>query len=300
MGWAVGGYLSIVGLVLAYFWSQGALSSLVYANVLWPSTHYSAVNAVPYAQGILRQYWDRWASVSGAFHWPIAVAVVVITPFLFVAALPWFMALYALLPILPRRYRWKDLAPELVLCWLCGWALWLSEVHRKDIGHLVFGAPLLTVLCIHLLQASPKKYAHYALQILGITAAWLATLNFLGVLTAHPVMTRVGSVAMSRDAPGLAFVNAHVAPGEEMFVYPNCPIYYFFSSTTNPTRYSNLIYNYNTTSQFQEVIQVLDRRKVRYVLWDTNFEAKTVATLIPEEARTPPDGFLMESYLESH
>ena len=95
MGWAVGGYLSIVGLVLAYFWSQGALSSLVYANVLWPSTHYSAVNAVPYAQGILRQYWDRWASVSGAFHWPIAVAVVVITPFLFVAALPWFMALYA-------------------------------------------------------------------------------------------------------------------------------------------------------------------------------------------------------------
>ncbi len=51
-------------------------------------------------------------------------------------------------------------------------------------------------------------------------------------------------------------------------------MYYFLSGTTNPTRYSLLIYNYNTPAQFHEVIRVLDQHKVRYVVWNTNFETK--------------------------
>jgi len=48
-GLVVGGYLSAVGLVLTYFFSQGALGSLVYANIVWPSQNYGAVNTVPCA-----------------------------------------------------------------------------------------------------------------------------------------------------------------------------------------------------------------------------------------------------------
>ena len=48
----VAGYLSVVGLTLAYFWSRGALYSLIYANFLWPSHHYGAVNNVHYAQDV--------------------------------------------------------------------------------------------------------------------------------------------------------------------------------------------------------------------------------------------------------
>jgi hypothetical protein len=56
--WAVtGGYMSVVGLMLVYFWSQHALWDLFYANVVWPSGHYGAVNVVPYAQGIIHYYW---------------------------------------------------------------------------------------------------------------------------------------------------------------------------------------------------------------------------------------------------
>ena len=58
---------------------------------------------------------------------------------------------------------------------------------------------------------------------------WLAAFNLTGVLTAHSVMTLVGSVAVFKDDSVLAFINTHVAAGEEMFVYPYHPIYYFLS-----------------------------------------------------------------------
>jgi len=120
------------------------------------------------------------------------------------------------------------------------------------------------------------------------------------VLTAHTVNTRVGSAAVFQDDPVLTFLDEHVAPGEEIFAYPYCPMYYFLSSTTNPTRYSLLIYNYNTSAQFHEVIQVLEQHKVRYVLWDTNFQTKKVAALFPASVRIQPRDLIMEPYLDSH
>jgi uncharacterized iron-regulated membrane protein len=61
-----------------------------------------------------------------------------------------------------------------------------------------------------------------------------------------------------------------------------------------------MVYNMNTTSQFEETIQILDQHKVKYVLWDANFQTKIVPQVFAEAARTPPDGFLMETYLQSH
>jgi hypothetical protein len=92
------GYASVVGLVLAYFWSRHALGDLVYASVTWPSEHYSAVNVVPYAHNLIINYWDHWAIAKHGFHWNVVMASVLITPFLFVAALP------VLLPMLGARF----------------------------------------------------------------------------------------------------------------------------------------------------------------------------------------------------
>jgi hypothetical protein len=294
LGWVAAGYLGAIGLMAVYFWTQGALGSLLYANIVWPSQHYGAVNTVPYALGLFSQYWNHWIIAKGPFNWSIGMAAILITPFCFVAALP------ALFLVLGLLYKWKTAPPEIPLYAFCGWALWLSEFHRRDIYHLVFGSPLLIVLCVYFLGESRKKIADYLLQILAITSACLAVFNLILVITAHPVATRVGSIAMFKDDPALAFIDQHTMPGDEIFTYPYCPMYYFLTSTSNPTRYSILVYNYNTTSQFQEAIQVLDRRKVRYVLWDTNFAAKTAASVFPQWTGIPPDGFLMETYLESH
>jgi Dolichyl-phosphate-mannose-protein mannosyltransferase len=304
MAMVAAGYLGLVVVVLAYFWSQGALSSLVYANFVWPSQHYGAVNAVPYAQDIAKNYWDRWVSVKNAFSWPVgivvvAVAVILITPLIFEAALPVLMLAAPLLPVLSDRYKWKTIAPEIALYWLGGWALWLSEIHRKDITHLVFGSPLLIIVCVYLLDKSREKLSGYALQLLLITSVWLAAFNLLGVLSAHSEVTRVGTAVVFKDDPVLAYIDAHIPSGQGMFVYPYDPRYYFLSSTVNPTRYSLLVYNYNTASEFLDAVNSLEKDQTKYVVWDPSFEAK-YARELPTMKSGETSGLIMEPYLESH
>jgi hypothetical protein len=294
LGVIAGGYFSVIGLVLLYFWSKGALSSLIYVNFVWPFRHYEVVNSVPYAQSILSNYWDHWVINKNGFRWTIPMAAVLITPLLFIAALP------GLLPALGARYRWNMARPEIVLYWLCGGALWLAELHRKDMTHLVFGSPLLIILCIHFLAEYRGKIARFAFQVLSISAVCLVAFNLVCLLlAAHSITTRVGSIETFKDIPVLTFLEKHVAPGEEVFAYPYCPRYYFLSSTTNPTPYSILIYNYNTPSQFQEVVRILGQRKVKYVLWDKHLEQVT-ATVFPKSTELPPGGYIIEPYLESH
>jgi hypothetical protein len=294
LGLAAGGYISVLALVLVYFWTQHALWDLVYANVIWPSQHYSAVNVVPYAQDMIRGCWDHFVIAKTGFRWTIATASVLMTPFLLVAALP------ALLPALAARFIRSNPRPEIVLYWLCGLALWLSEVHRKDIFHLVFGSPLLIILCVYYLQQYRAKVADLALQILAISATCLAVFNLFLALSAHRVTTRAGSVAVFKNVSGLTSLDKQVRPGEEVFAYPYCPMYYFLSATTNPTRYGGLLYNFNTPDQFNEVVQVLEQRHVKYVLWDTHFQAKEVAALFPASAHISRDALIIEPYLESH
>jgi hypothetical protein len=76
-------------------------------------------------------------------------------------------------------------------------------------------------------------------------------------------------------------------------------MYYFLSATTNPTRYSILLYNYNTPSQFQDAIKVLDQHKVKYVIWDTTIETKATP-YYSVAMHLPAGGLLMEPYLEAH
>jgi hypothetical protein len=294
LGLLVGGYCGVVGAVLLYFWSRGALWDLAYANFVWPSQHYGAVNAVPYAQGLIHNYWDRWVIAKNGSTLMVAMAAVMITPFLFVVGLP------ALLLALGTLQGRDALKPQVVLYGLCGSALWLSEFHRKDIYHLVFGAPLLIILGIYFLVECHSKIADLGLQVLAISAFWLAGFNLFLVLTAHTLTTRAGSVAMFGDDPAQMFVETHIASGEEMFAYPYWAMYYFLSSTTNPTRYSFLMYNYNTPSQFGDVIHVLDHRRIRYVVWNTSFEEKGVLSFFPSTKQMQPNELIIEPYLESH
>jgi hypothetical protein len=288
----IGSYFTVVALVLTYFWSQGALGSLYYANFVFPRLNYGTVNSVPYAYCILIHYWTLWAKVG----LPYEIAAPLITPFLFVAVLP------ALLLFVSIRYTWKSVTPEVALYWLCGWALWISEIHRKDIEHLVFGSPLLILLCIYALTQSRRKLANLFLQILAISAVCLAGFNCYVVLYegAYTTATRVGKIAVNGSKPVIDFMNEQIAPGEELLVYPYAPGYYFLSKGTNPTRYSILTYNYNTPEQFQEVVSVLDRRRVKWVVCDTTLLSHPITNNFTGSQPKSPDGYIVEPYLESH
>jgi hypothetical protein len=292
LGWLIAGYFSVVGIVLTYFWSQHALWDLYNANVLFPSRHYSEVNIVPYAQGIIRDYWNGWTG--SGMRWMFAVAAVLIAPFLFIAALP------GMLPILGVRQKKSFATPEIALYWVCGMALWLAEYHRKDITHLVFGSPLLMILCVFYLQEYRAKIAGVALQILAISSTGLAAFNLFLVLTAHSTATRVGSVALFTPDPVLAQLENRVSPGEEIFVYPSQPIYYFLTKTKNPIRYGGLMYNYNSRSDFDEVVWILDQHRIKYVVWDTEYIERNFKMFFPSSKPVRADELIIEPYLESH
>jgi hypothetical protein len=288
-----GGYISVVALMLFYFWSRHALWDLFYDNVIWPSKHYGTLNVVPYAHGLIQFYWDRFVIAESGFRWTVVTASILTVPFFFVAALP------LLLPALAARWVRNSVRPEIVLYWLSGVALWLSELHRSDICHLVFGSPLLVILCVYYLQQYRAKMAELALQILAITATFLACFNLLLTLFAHSVATRAGPVALFKPNPALAFVQGKADAGEEIFAYPYCAMYYFLSGTVNPTRYAALLYNFNTPSQFEEVVTDLEQRRVRYVVWNTGFE-KSAQISFPNMRKVRDDQLILEPYLQSH
>lgn len=293
--WIASGTFGVIATMLGYFWSQGALGDLIYANVVWPSRNYETANSVLYAQGIL-SYANHWIIPMRGINWTVGMAAIFIIPFVFVAALP------ALVLLLGRPYRPSTVRPDISLYLLCGCALWFSELHRKDICHLVYGSTLLVVLSIFYLQQKRRKLSDLALQVLYIASVCLASFNLIVALFAYPMATRVGSVAMglTKGDPVLSAIEERVPADGELFVYPYSPMYYFLSATNNPTRYSFLVYSYYTPSQFRETVNALEQHRTRYVLWDTNFQDKLVDALFPAAKRIPPSGLIFESYLKSH
>jgi hypothetical protein len=288
----VASYCGVIAAVLLYFWNHGALRDLLYMDFVWPTQNYSAVNSVPYGTG-LYQFWTQWVFPIHGVRWLVPLGLVLIIPYLLVAALP------VLVPVLGIPLGNDNSKPEILLYWFCGWAMWISEIHRRDMAHLAAGCPLLVILCVHFLGEYRGKAADLVMQLFAVSAGVLATINLFMALVAHSVPTRVGSVALFKPSPALTFLDSHVAPGTEIFVYPTFPMYYFLSDTRNPTRYSLLLYNYNTSSQFHDAIRALDQHKVRYVVWDTTFDT-TAAPYFSESANRPAEGLLMEPYLESH
>ena len=292
LGIIAAAYLSALGLIGLFFWSKGALHSLIYVNFVWPSQHYEGVNSVHYANGILTNYWDHWVRHGTGMGWTMPMASVLIVPILFIAVLP------ALLLVQGVRYKWAAARPEVLLYSLCGTAMWAAELHRKDMTHLVFGSPLLIIVSVYFLAEYRRAMTGALLQLLSITSVCLAAVNLFVLMAAHSTETRVGPVSTFRELPALGFLQSHVQPGDEIFAYPYCPKYYFLTSTTNPTPYSILTYNYNTVSQFNDVVRIFEERKVKYVVWDVGFAA--IESQVFPGSRPPAGGFIVEPYLEAH
>jgi len=284
----------VIVIVLAYFWSQGALPSLVYANYTFPSQHYSSANKVAYAQGIKREYWDLWMMMVGRFKWAVPIGLVLIFPLVVVAAI------VPLILLLAFRYDRGSMTPTVLLFFLSSCAIWISELHRLDIYHLVFASPLWIILFVHMLGDKDTRIRHLASRTLATDAAFLMAFNFFVVAgLAHPIATRVGTVHVLGNDPAFNFLNETLPRGAEIWVYPYSPSYYFLTGSTNPTRLSILVYSLHTRSQFDEVLKVLESRKVKYVVWDTKFISRVSGEIYPG-AQPPASDYLIEPYLQSH
>lgn len=294
----LGGYSLVIAAGLALFWRAGGLPDLIYANLLWPLANYSSANAVPYGLEFRDLYWESFVSSFRAAFSPVtgtAISAFLSVPFLVAMGLPIVLA------ILCFRYRRVSFNRITAPYWLAGAALWISEMHRKDLPHIVYGSPLLVILAFYLCRQARGRLARWTLQLTAICASALALMNPLIAMGApHTTYTRRGVVrdAFNED-PVLEFIDRRVQPGQPVFVYPYAPLYYFLSATRNPTRYSILMYRINTDAQFRDAVQALETNNVRYVFWDRSFTQR-INKSFPSYRIPPQNELIMEPYLVEH
>ena len=289
--------------ILVSFNSFGALGELLDATIVWPASRYPNANEMPYGFGLLGltwgptfAAWSEWLPVVAA----AAISGLLTVPFLAVAALPGLG--------FGAGARWfflrKGPVSEVPL-WIGGTFLWLSELHRPDVMHLVWGSPLLLGAVIGSAVSWDRTRAGRLVRgTLALVVACVILLAAFKALTAAGAgvvqQTRRGAVRNFAFDDALQFLMTQTRAGEPVFVYPYYPMYYFLADIRNPTKLSVVMYGYNTDEQLSAVVKDLERTAPRYVLWDTMVEGERLKQWYPTYTHPPVRDRVIDTYLADH
>jgi Dolichyl-phosphate-mannose-protein mannosyltransferase len=299
------GLITPVTVVAAYFSRQHAIRQMA-SDCLWPLFHYSTTNKVSYGLFVMS---SNFAGLSGK-DWKVMISLLVV-------AGP--LILIPLLPILSVGIlAWYTLArPEGERNWsywiitstsLSGLLLATVLTGRADFTHLNYVAPLYFPVLAWLVDGLPARsdlwrrampvvvlYITVSCTAFGIAMLWAP-------LGAHTeVKTARGTVKVDSTETTLQYVLARVNPGEQIFVYPYEPLYYYLTGTSNPTRFDFLQLGMHTEEQFQDSLAALATARPRVVLFETSFREKlswtspqTPLNLIA--AKDPIEDYIFSAY----
>jgi hypothetical protein len=257
-----------------YFASQYASRQMI-ADLIHPLQHYAAVNAVPY--GYL--YWAKAFSSESPAR--ATLILFLSNPYFLISALPIFGA-GVLGYSTVRTWRMRGLGAErwsyYVLVSACTSGLFLGVIAaRKDAGHFAFVAPILSLILCWFMDGSDIRLCDLDFirpVAVGAVVFTFTLLGFSQLLTANGLATREtrrGVVKVPAAETALDYVRAHTRPGEDIFVYPYYPTYYYLTGTSNPTRYDFLHPGLNTLGQVKEALDAIATRRPRVVLFETSF-----------------------------
>jgi hypothetical protein len=290
----VGPYVVVLAGVVVFYFSGGALNDLIWAAFTWPASRYQGLNSCPYAMflghHLIAIGQGMAAIMPGCLT--LLVAAFIDLPLLIVAALP------LLLISLVARLKTRAFASDLIPFWSCGIALWLSELHRPDDQHLAWGSAILLILASALFRRITN---HPGVPVLcGASLFVLAAIYVAPALSARtPIETRRGQLFGQTQDLVLQFLLKHTHPGDDIFIYPYFPDYYFLSGTRNPTRLSFYLNGWNSPEQFREAVARLEAKQVRFVLWDSGAD-HLLHIVLPRYKTAPANEQIIEPYLESH
>jgi len=298
----VGFGATIAGIALVFI-VLGAASDFYYVNFTFPATRYASVDRVPYAFYFSAVAWLGPLSLLNQFLPPIvaeSLAGVLAVPLAAVATVP----LCAILLMVSRRYAGRArLGREEALLWIGGIALWLGETHRWDMFHLMYGSPVILAAVVGetLVNGNEKRWKSHVVGVLTVCSLALGLWQGAIAMAAQVRQeTRRGEVRTYVRDDALQFLLDKTKPGDFVFVYPYCPMYYFLAAVKNPTRHGILLYGYNTDAQFQEAVADIDRAMPRYVLWDTLVDGDNLTRWYPTYVHPPERDLIIEPYLTRH
>jgi 4-amino-4-deoxy-L-arabinose transferase-like glycosyltransferase len=293
---------------VAYFGAQHSLS-LMLADWFWPLQHYSLANHVSYGY----QNWSENARhlLFGSGSLTVRVIMIVaISPCFLIPALP--LAAAGLLGYwmvqMARRRRARAISAHYVLICAALSGLLLSVViGRADIIHFMYLLPLFAVPLSWMIDGRdiPGQLFHKAKPFF-VTYSVIASLLFATPLLLRavnarmPVQTRRGVVDVPASDTVVEYVQAHVAAGEEILVYPYLPLYYYLTDTANPTRYEYFQPGMHTPQQAQEMLAELTTARVPVVLFETSFWEKIPTswpgTPLSAIVRDPVSDYIQREY----
>ena len=297
-----------IGSVLGYFAAHHALRVML-TDWIWPLQHYSLANRVPYGY----QNWSdrsRHLLFGTGSWWVRLVKVVIISPGFIVPVLPLIAVGLCLYWTVKMQRDGKASAKSsyyvLVTAALSGLLFSVVTV-RADIIHFMYLLPLFGLVLAWVIDGRdiPGRAFMAARPYLRryiVIAFALMAMPLLGrALKANEkIVTRRGVIAMPAKDAVIDYVQARVAPGEPILVYPYLPLYNYLTGTHSPTRYEYFQPGMNTRDQADEMVRQLETQRVRIVLFESSFTDKISnswpRTPLPAIANDPVADYIAREY----
>ena len=261
----------------AYFGSQHALSAML-SDWIWPLHHYSAVNRVGY--GYLHLSSGQWNALhAGSWLWR-AFAFFVISPVVVIALLPLLtVAIMAWEVLQLRDSKERSRAPYYVLVGMALLGLCLPvAVLRPDLVHLIYLTPLFAIVGAWILDARDipltiLRTVRLALvwYLLGSFAAFGLALLLNATGAKNILATRRGPLKSADADTVIPYIEGHVATGQEIFVYPYQPLYYYLTAASNPTSFDFLQPGLHTAEQTAQMLDELEKHRTNVAIFTPSF-----------------------------
>ena len=154
-------------------------------------------------------------------------------------------------------------------------------IARADIIHFMYLQPLFCLVLAWNVDGRDipgrvfKAMSPFLNAYVGIAfLAFSMPLLMRAVRAPYKVETRRGVITMPANDTVIEYVQANVAPGETILVYPYLPLYYYLTETLGPTRYEYFQPGMNTNEQLEEMLSQFASRRVRVVLFESSFAEK--------------------------
>jgi 4-amino-4-deoxy-L-arabinose transferase-like glycosyltransferase len=273
-------------ILLLYFGSRGALGAML-QDWLWPLQHYTQSNHVFYGY----QNWSEDAR-STIFYtgsaWSRVVKLIAVSPGFVIPLLP-----LVALSWLPLEMIWLNKKKSqtsttefyvLVSSALSGLLLSVLTV-RADITHFIYLAPLWNVVLAWILGAREVRSSvlltvrPYLIAYICIAFGLMGLALLLNVNNGkYRIETRRGVVMTNLQDTVVQYVQAHVAPGDNLLVYPYLPLYNYLTETVGPGRLDFFQSGMNTPEQARGIIASLRSSKGQALLFEPGFGEKFTST----------------------
>jgi Dolichyl-phosphate-mannose-protein mannosyltransferase len=292
-----------------YFGLEHGLTQLL-ADCMWPLHQYSAINKATFGFLVIDPL--KRDSIYAGDWLSRFLTILVTSPWYIVPLLP-FSAAGTLIYWSSRAQR-KNISSEKRGYYVLGSAtmvaLLLSTLAtgRPDFTHLLYLGPLFFLSLAWIVDGRdiPSSVLH-AVQPVLVLVLFLSFTSF-GLSQLWPALnersllaTRRGTLKTDGSDHVLAYVQAHVAPGEKMLVYPYLPLYYYLTATYSPSRFEYLMPAMHTPEQFQKMAGELAADRTRVVLFEPSFREKIIAgfpSATPQmlAARDPVEDYIVTHY----